>query len=96
MNEVTSRGIHKPQELSVCLSHVATKPGQRLAPFSILESFLCRRERAEGNKLSVGRENGVSAVFSLLGEKNGLHGDSRCSLKWASWYFNPLYSVEKR
>lgn len=50
----------------------------------------------EGNKLSVGRENGVSAVFSLLGEKNGLHGDSRCSLKWASWYFNPLYSVEKR
>lgn len=44
MNEVTSRGIHKPQELSVCLSHVATKPGQRLAPFSILESFLCRRE----------------------------------------------------
>lgn len=42
------------------------QPGQSLAHFSILESFLSRREKGNGNKLSVGRENCVSAVLSLL------------------------------
>lgn len=80
MSEVTCSGIHKPQELSVCLSHVTTNQA-RVGHILASQSSFLAGERGDRNELSVGRQSSLSAVFSLL-EKNLLHvKDSRCSLK---------------
>lgn len=34
--------------------------------FSILEFFFSRREKGDGNELSIGKENSVSIVFFFL------------------------------
>lgn len=95
MNEVTSRGIHKPQELSVCFWVMSPPTRPEFGTFQHL-GVLSRQEGERGWKWIKCRQGKQCECCPLSLGKDLLHGeDSRCSLKWACWYFNPLLVLRK-